>query len=791
MFKTSLSVLLSLLFLFLSAESALLFAHSPHDNVQCLLVSPDYENDSTLFCSITHINNYILKSTDGGLTWDPSQQGFPHSDVSSMAISPAYATDGTLFTATLDSGVFRSTNFGANWEATNTGVGHMRILSVVISPDFANDQTVFLGTRFDGVLKSVDGGTTWSPSSNGLTIAHVFSVAVSPSFASDQTLLAGTGDGLFLSIDGGATWVAKGNSQGEIVGSVCFSPAFSVDQTAFIGVWQKGIFKTIDGGITWSPKNTGLISDLIMAVSATPSYYNDQTLFAATKVEGVFKSTNGGDSWALMNEGLDNLAPQSDFHYFGFGFSPDFEQDQLVFLAAFEGVHKSLDNATRWRHLNVYSQNLVRTMVISPDYANDETVFGGAYGGGLYRTEDGGATWEPKDTGLQSMKVSSIAISHDYANDGTLYTGFFSDAAKSTVKGDSWFNLEVNPQDWIYLRSMAVCDDGTVFAGNGDNGAYAVYRSVDGGDTFVPLSSDFKAAYFLSPSPDFSMDYTVFAGTDKGIYRTENGGNTWKQVSYSDVTILAIRVSPDYTNDGTVFAGSLEYGLFKSNDYGLTWQPANNGMDGVAIEAIDISPDFATDQTLFAATKSRGVFKSVDGGSNWFSIGLAGHFLRSLVVSPEYSTDQTLFVGDWKGIYRTVDDGYTWESVLHMQRYDDQNEFIVYSTNWKEYKDSFASGTGVAYTFTRGKLLTFSFYGDSVRWIGEKAPFAGIGDVYIDGAFKAHVDLYAAQVEWQQNLFYRGNLGQGFHNITIIASGDRNPLSTGIGVIVDAIDVGY
>ncbi len=791
MIKLTTAAVSCLLFVFLSSGTALLEAHSPHDNIKCLAVSPDFENDNTLFCCITHINTYILKSSDGGLTWDPSQHGFPHADASSLAISPTFVTDGTMFASTIDAGLFRSTDHGVSWEAINNGVDHMRIRSVVLSPDFANDQTLFAGTKFDGVLKSTDGGDTWTPSNTGLTTAYIFSLAVSPAFASDQTLLAGTADGLFLSTDGGATWVATGSFQGEIVGTVFFSPAFATDQTAFVGVWANGVYKTTDGGNVWIAKNTGLTSDLIMNVALTPSYYNDQTLFLATKVAGVFKSTNGGDSWSLMNDGLDNQAPQSDFHYFGFGFSPAFEQDQLVFLAAFEGVHKSLDSATRWRHLNVYSQNLVRTMVISPDYANDQTVFGGAYGGGMYRTEDGGTTWEPKDTGLQSMKVSSIAISHDYASDGTLYTGFFGDAAKTTVKGDSWFNLEVNPQDWIYLRSLAACDDGTVFAGNGDNGAYAIYRSDDGGDTFVPLSSDFKAAFFISPSPDYSMDQTVFAGTDKGIYRSQNGGSSWKQVSYAGVTILAIRVSPDFVNDGSVFAGSLEYGLFKSVDYGSTWQISDAGMDGAAIEALGISPDYATDQTVFAATKSQGVFKSVDGGNNWFSIGLADHFLRSLVVSPAYTTDQTLFVGDWKGIYRTVDDGLNWEKVLNLQRYDDQNEFIAFSSKWKEYKDSFASGKGVTYTFTRGKSMTFSFYGNAVRWVGEKAPFAGMADVYIDGAFKSHVDLYAAQVEWQQTLFYRGNLGLGPHNITIIATGHQNPLSTGIGVIIDAIDVGY
>ena len=85
--------------------------------VRALALSPDFERDSTLFAGL---DEGVIKSTDGGLSWRPVNAGPLKDDskppsVLSLAISPDYASDGTLFVGLVDYGVYRSVDGGENW----------------------------------------------------------------------------------------------------------------------------------------------------------------------------------------------------------------------------------------------------------------------------------------------------------------------------------------------------------------------------------------------------------------------------------------------------------------------------------------------------------------------------------------------------------------------------------------------------------------------------------------------------------------------------------------------------
>lgn len=88
------------------------------DWVRALVLLPDFESDGTLFASL---DEGVIKSTDGGRTWQPANIGLPLKDdgnppsVLSLAISPDYPADGTLFVGLVDHGVYRSVNGGESW----------------------------------------------------------------------------------------------------------------------------------------------------------------------------------------------------------------------------------------------------------------------------------------------------------------------------------------------------------------------------------------------------------------------------------------------------------------------------------------------------------------------------------------------------------------------------------------------------------------------------------------------------------------------------------------------------
>jgi len=788
--KAALVILLCVFALF-GTDAA---AHSPHDKITGLAVSPGFETDQTLFCTLVHYTTFILKSEDGGLTWQPSQIDFPHLHPSCLVLSPDFVLDGVAFLGTDQGHVFKSTDSGSSWESMVAQPLETTINHIALSPVYNTDQTLFVASSGVGIFKSTDGGTTWITCNTGLGDLRVNEIAISPAFDTDQTLFAATEHGFYKSTDSGATWFNPLTSGAKqfIATSVALSPTFDVDQIIYVGARYWGVFRSDDGGSNWIWRGAGL-SDLdTNCVMLSPSFDTDQTLFLATR-EAVHKSTDAGTNWTPIEQGLAVKATQTNDHYWTFGFSPAFATDQTVFLAGWEGVHKSRDDTTAWRQLNVFSQRFVRGLAISPEYGTDGTVFAATYGGGVYRSEDHGDTWLSRCTGLEGIYVAAIEVSPELPTDSTVFVGNSKGLERSTIAGNSWNLIDVNPNDSVYIRSLAIspdfASDRTLIGGNGSEGTYELYLSTDGGTTFDPIAADFDGAYSLQFSPNWSTDQTIYAGTNKGIYRTLDGSTTWDFLGLTDEDILGLALSPAYPTDGIVFVGSRETGVYRSTDFGATWDSISNGITDPVIESVRVSPDFPTDGTLFAATKTRGVFMSTDSGDTWTNAGLEGKFVRHLVVSPEYTTDQTLYAGSWDGVYRTEDNCATWERVLRLHRWDDQSEYIEKNSYWTVYRDPLASARRLVYANEYGARAGMMISGETFKWIGAKAPFAGIARIYIDGVHQTDVDLYWPYIKWQEELFTKTGLTPGPHYVYIAVTGTKNPSSTGKMVTIDAFEI--
>ena len=769
-------------------------AHTPHDAVVACAISPAFETDKTLFCSVTFMQNFLLKSTDGGETWSTSQKGISSWAVSSLAFSPDFAVDATLFAGTVGGELFKTTNGGASWELCNGTVQASNIRTIAISPFFGADQVIYYGTEDHGVYRSIDGGATWSVADYGLESRFVFNLVASPAFDVDQTLFAGTANGLHKSVDGGSSWFKPAPHAGFFVTTVALSPAFGQDQIVFAGTWGHGVYGSADGGVTWQSRNTGLTELDVAALSLSPDFANDHLVLVGTRQAGIFKSADEGSSWTMINEGLDTQELlQTNVHYFDFKFSPGFTGDRTLFLVSFEGLHKAEEDVSKWRHLNIFNQNMIRSVVCSPDYAVDKTLFAGAYGGGIYRSLDSGDSWKAVNTGCFNVHADPMVISPTYSTDKTVFAGYYKSIHRSINGGDSWQISKVDPARYIYIRYMAISSgfdvDRTLFAGNSVAGDFPLYKSIDGGVSFDPINSPY-ALFSLAISPAYPSDQTVFAGTRYGVFRSQNGGASFSWTS-PQVLINTLSVSTSYASDGTLFAGAGGAGILRTTDHCATWEQTNTGLGGAVIESIDLSPDFASDRTLFATTKSSGVFKSIDGGDNWSQSGMEGEFVHRIALSPDYPVDHTVYLGTWNGVFRSTDSGASWERVLKIRHYDQESEFVYYNGTWEVYSDSFASGGSLAFTDEPNAQARLFVSGTSIKWIGEKTYFGGIADLYIDDVYKGQVDLYAAQPQWQEVLFSVSGLGAGAHSIRIVVTGTKNPASQGTFVFVDAFEADY
>jgi photosystem II stability/assembly factor-like uncharacterized protein len=122
--------------------------------------------------------------------------------------------------------------------------------------------------------------------------------------------------------------------------------------------------------------------------------------------------------------------------------------------------------------------------------------------------------------------------------------------------------------------------------------------------------------------------------------------------------ISSIVVSPDFSRDGTLLVGTLEDGIFRSEDRGRLWSPANFGLLDLAVMSLAMSPNFTEDETVLAGTES-GVFRSTNGGRAWRETRFPMEYAPVLCLT--FAQAGALFAGaESHGIYSSQDNGQTW-----------------------------------------------------------------------------------------------------------------------------------
>jgi photosystem II stability/assembly factor-like uncharacterized protein len=239
-------------------------------------------------------------------------------------------------------------------------------------------------------------------------------------------------------------------------------------------------------------------------------------------------------------------------------------------------------------------------------------------------------------------------------------------------------DLEISP-DFAYDR--------TVFAVLDRQG---IFVSTDGGDHWTAINNGLASLDIsdLAVSPDYATDRTLFAVTRNltanehaFLLSSVDGGQSWVTRSSFGVLDAEVKVPPTFTSDRTVFLFDSNGGSIRiSTDAGATW-PIYVSLEAV-ITDVAFSPDYAADGTLFAATRATtsdgGLFRSRDRGRTWSRITRQlvcswdwDESLEAMSVSPNYATDRTIFAAHVEGlhygtlgIWRTTDDGATWEYLM-------------------------------------------------------------------------------------------------------------------------------
>ncbi|PWH15009.1 MAG: hypothetical protein DDG58_11960 [Ardenticatenia bacterium] len=271
---------------------------------------------------------------------------------------------------------------------------------------------------------------------------------------------------------------------------------------------------------------------------------------------------------------------------------------------------------------------IVHALTASPDFARDGICFA-ARTSGLYRSDDGGHTWQLTHNPSGSerpLPTSAVVLSPHFAVDRTVFAGVPGAVMYSEDAGQTWHTVVLSsPPPFVSVLAISphYAEDGCVFAGTVEDG---VFRSGDRGAHWAAWNFGLLDLNVLSlaVSPDYARDQTLFVATDSGIFRSTTGGRAWREVdagpegmrSTDFAPVLSLAISPQYAVDGTLFAGSEALGLYRSSDRGRTWQRLGGDALSGPINGIVLDPQYPARPRILVLLHAVLVV-SEDDGATW------------------------------------------------------------------------------------------------------------------------------------------------------------------------------
>ncbi|MEW5958523.1 MAG: YCF48-related protein, partial [Chloroflexota bacterium] len=174
--------------------------------ITSLAVSPNFARDQVVLVGGNYSQNQLLRSADGGDTWQVVFDGQTvggSSDLSLIAFSPNFGRDGRVFAWLQEGGLLRSTDGGQRWELLDGDQG--RYFGQSLALDAAGER-LYLGALDGRLLVSTDAGESWTDLSDNLPGRRIWSSALA--LAPDGALFLGSDVGIFRSRDKGQSWTA-------------------------------------------------------------------------------------------------------------------------------------------------------------------------------------------------------------------------------------------------------------------------------------------------------------------------------------------------------------------------------------------------------------------------------------------------------------------------------------------------------------------------------------------------------------------------------------------------------
>ena len=457
----------------------------------------------------------------------------------------------------------------------------------------------------------------------------------------------------------------------------------------YIGVNNGGVWKTTDYGRTWQPifddQPTGSIGDVAVAPS------NPNTIYVASGEglqrpdlsvgNGMYKSLDAGKTWQHigLSEGLQiggiSVDPKNENRVFaavlGHPYGPNKER----------GVYRTTDGGQTWKQVLYIDEN-TGAVQVTIDPTDPQIVYADMFAGrlapwengmwagpnsGLYKSTDGGNTWQQLTAGLPTSAegLDRIGFCIAPSDHNRLYA-----VVSAKERSGGFYRSNDGGQSWTKLSSdIRLWDRGTDFAEvkvdpkNADivyDANVMVWKSVDGGKTWngwkgAPGGDDYHRLWINPQNTDI-----ILLSSDQGAGVTVNGGDTWSSW-YNQPTAQLYHVSADNAFPYNVYSGQQESGSVcissRGNDGAITfrdWHPVSASEYGYVV-ADPLNPNIVYGGNISRYDKRTGQVQDITPAAKH------RHLRTAPVVFSPIDNKTLFFAGNI--LFKTHDGGNSWQTI--------------------------------------------------------------------------------------------------------------------------------
>ncbi len=560
------------------------------------------------------------------------------------------ASNGKLIYSSFVSGMRTCVSF-------DNGVSWNQIPNIVIDSSATGNFAITAGNggNFYKTLRYSNGvGHVYRSSDNGETWNYTFSADSIPDFVETPNgILIGTnGNKLLRSADGGQNWNVV--FEGDSINSIGPLEVGNGGNTwAYFG--QDSLLRSKDSGQTWSK--------LFAPITGTEIHVTNNGTIIISGTQGLYRSNNNGISYQKFIIDTTSGAQKGTFCTLSSGrvlYSGDS-------YSGTKNLFYSDNNGTTWSSLGAPSQ-VVRLANIE---LSDGTIFCNRVRG-LYRSTDGGLTWEFSSKGIRSY-ISKLF----FASTDTIYAGQVGNIQRTFDGGENWEKISHDSFERGIVYGL-YDDKKLIFMLN-----ERLYVSPDGGNTQLDITPPVQIS---GPNTNYgNFDFiaavnpatkTFFASNPLKSFRSTNEGQSWEEIP--DITRLR---DIQFHSNGSIYARGGDSGwwganLYKSTDDGSSWEIVLDSVTNMCI---------SKSGSVFAF-KQRRLFKWDEISSTWLEKNTHMAFWPNVSSYILSNSQGFLFVYDASNdrILMSVNEGDTWQSQTPLSSAFNLEQFpIPFSAVWE------------------------------------------------------------------------------------------------------------